>query len=108
MVAMTNFDAIQIQHVRMALIRAGIPLRKRQDRGRPSNINYGKRLVKGQRIEHLAEQRVIRAIIDMNRDGLSFRKIATFLTQIKVPTKRRGQKWHGEVVRNIYLRAKQF
>ncbi len=91
--------------IRGALIRAGIPLRKRQERRRSSNIDYGKRLVKGQRIEHLAEQKVIQAIVEMRKEGLSFQKIADFLSEIGVLTKKRRQRWHCEVVRNIYLRV---
>ena len=91
--------------VRAALLRFGIPLCGRQEKGRSSNIDYGKRIVSGRRIEPMAEQRVIRTIVDMRRDGLSFGQIAEFLSKIGVPTKKRGKKWHCEVVRIIYLRA---
>ena len=91
--------------VRAALIRFEIPLRERQGKGRSSNVDYGKRLVQGRRIEHMAEQRVIRTIVDMRNDGLSFQRIADFLSKIGVPTKKKGKSWHCEVVRIIYLRA---
>jgi len=91
--------------IRNALIRFNIPLRERHAKGRPSNIDYGKRIVNGCRIEHLAEQRVIQTIVDMRGEGLSYAKIAAFLTKIGVPTKKKGKGWHYEVVRNIYLRA---
>ncbi len=91
--------------IRAALIRFGIPIRKAAVKGRNSNINYGQRLVSGRRIEHQAEQRVIQTVVDMRKEGLSYDKIAAFLSKIQVPTKKKGQKWHHEVVRLIYLRA---
>ena len=89
------------------MIRFGIPLRERQEKGHPSNLDYGKRVVNGHRIEHLAEQRVIQTIIDLRNEGLSYAKIADFLTKIGVPTKKKGQGWHYEVVRNIFLRSNE-
>ncbi len=89
--------------VRRALIEAGIPLRKRQEKGRPSNPRYGSKAVKGHRVDVLAEQRVIKTIVEMRNNGLSFPKIAEFLSGMGVPTKTRRKKWHKEVVRQIYL-----
>ncbi|OYZ13513.1 MAG: hypothetical protein B7Y39_17525 [Bdellovibrio sp. 28-41-41] len=38
--------------------------------------------------------------------GLALRQICEFLSSIGVPTKRRGQRWHPEMVRRILLRTK--
>jgi len=89
--------------IRRALTVAGIPIRKRQEKGRSSNPRYGSKAVKGHRVEDLTEQRVIKTVIEMRNDGISFPKIARFLTGAGVPTKTRRRKWHPEVVRQIYL-----
>jgi transposase len=91
--------------IRNALIKANIPLRKRQTSGKASNPHYGSRVVKGQRVEHLTEQRVIMTIVEMRDDGMSFPKIARFLSKVGIPTKKRGHKWHPEVVRQIYMKS---
>ena len=89
--------------IRKALTDAGVPIRERQQKGRSSNPRYGTRSVKGQRVEHMGEHRVIKTIVEMREEGLSFRQIADFLTKVGVPTKTRRKKWHKEVVRQIYL-----
>lgn len=43
-------------------------------------------------------------MIDMRRRGLSYRKIAELLTDMKVPTKTGKKKWHNNVVREILNR----
>lgn len=89
--------------IRSALIRTGIPVRERQEKGRSSNPRYGTKPTKGHPVDHLGEQRVIKTVIDMRNDGISFPKIAKFLTGAGVPTKTRRKKWHPEVVRQTYL-----
>lgn len=89
--------------IRSALRRAGIRLRKRQEKGRSSNPRYGLKPMKGHPVANLGEQRIITTIIEMHNDGLSFTKIADFLTAAGVPTKMRRKKWHPEVVRQICL-----
>jgi len=89
--------------IRSALIRAGIAVRKRQKRGRSSNPRYGSKAVKGHRVDDVAELRVIKTVVEMRNDGISFPKIAKFLTGAGVPTKTRRKKWHPEVVRQVYL-----
>ena len=89
--------------VRSALIRAGVPLRGRQMTGRPSNPRYGTRAAKGYHVNHGPELRVTKTVLEMRNDGISFLKIAKFLSGAGVPTKTRRKKWHPEVVRQIYL-----
>src|SRR5262249_13389227 len=89
--------------IRRALMEAGIPLRKRQEKGRPSNPRYGSRGAKGYPADHLIEQRVIKTIVEMRNDGISFPQIAELLGGWGVPIKTRRKKWHKEVVRQIYL-----
>lgn len=88
---------------RSALIRAGIAVRKRQEKGRSSNPRYGSKAIKGHWANDVAEQKIIRTVVEMLNDGISFSKIAKFLTGAGVPTKTRRKKWHPEVVRQIYL-----
>lgn len=89
--------------IRSALRRSGIRLRKRQEKGRASNPRYGLKPMKGYPVTNFGEQRIITAIMEMQKDGLSFTKIAKFLTAAGVPTKMRRRKWHPEVVRQICL-----
>lgn len=91
--------------IRSALKRAGIRLRKRQEKGRTSNPRYGLKPMKGHPVANLGEQRIIATIMEMHNDGLSFAKVAKFLTAANVPTKMRRKKWHPEVVRQIYLNS---
>jgi hypothetical protein len=44
---------------------------------------------------------VIEAIQNMRQNGISLRQIAKFLTNIGVPTKKRGVSWHPEMVKRI-------
>lgn len=64
-----------------------------------ARIRYGQRKFKGRPVRHFGEERVITAIQEMHRQGLSLRKIARFLSAIGVPTKRRGKAWHPEISR---------
>lgn len=50
---------------------------------------------------HAQESRVIGMIKHLRLEGLTYRKIAEILTEMKIPTKKRGQKWHPEMVRRI-------
>ena len=88
--------------VRNGLLRFGIPIREaHQPHGRPSRPKFGKQIRKGVETAHLAEQRVVRAVLNMRAQGLSLRQIARFLTEIGVPTKCRGKSWHPEMVRRV-------
>lgn len=88
-----------------ALFRAGVPLRGRQVKGRSSNPRYGTRAARSHRVDDIVEQRVINTVLDMRNEGISFPKIARFLSGAGVPTKTRQKKWHPEVVRQIYLQS---
>jgi len=61
----------------------------------------GKSSKQGREVPHLAEQRVIQAVLDMRSQGLSLRQIARFLSQSGVPTKCRGKSWHPQMVNRI-------
>lgn len=90
--------------VRDALIRAGIPLRPRGAAGHSSTVNYGTKLSRGRRAPCAVEAKVVKTILDLRHDGMSFDKIAQVLTKVGVPTKTRRKKWNGGCVRAIYLR----
>jgi hypothetical protein len=88
--------------VRKELLIQKVPLRdKSQHHGHPAQLRYGHRFTQSQLIENKTEQRTIEAIKQMKQEGLSLRAIARCLSQIKVPTKNRGKKWHPEMVRRI-------
>ena len=85
--------------VRLALIRAGIPIRKGI-----RNTGYGLKAVKGRPADDNVERKVIDTIIDLRDGGMSFDKIAHFLTKMGVPTKTRRRKWNGGCVRVIFIK----
>lgn len=88
--------------VRVGLINAGIELREAcKPHGRPSQIRYGKKIIKGKVVEYQAEIKVVTAVRQMRAQGLSLREIAENLSAIGVPTKCNGKKWHPEMVKRI-------
>jgi hypothetical protein len=92
--------------VRTALVRFGIPLRKTGQRPRThNNLPFGKKAVKGKVVDHKGEKRVVESVLKMHREGLSNCAIARVLTEMKIPTKQQGRKWHPEMVRQILKRG---
>ena len=88
--------------IRNGLLRAGIKLRDHgKPHGRPSQLKYGKRLLRGQEADHKVEQRVIDVIRDLRNQKMTLRKIGQALTQLGIPTKCRGKCWHPEMVRRV-------
>ena len=88
--------------VRMGLINAGIPLREAcKPHGRQSQPKFGERRLNGMVVEYKQEQKVIRAAIQMQEQGLSLRQIAKNLSTMGIPTKCDGKKWHPEMVKRI-------
>ena len=77
---------------RAALIRAGIPIRKAI-----KTTGYGIKSIKGRPTEAGAERKVIETVIELRDGGMTFDKIAHFLTKMGVPTKTRRKKWNGDV-----------
>jgi hypothetical protein len=91
--------------VRENLHRLGIPLREpHRPHGRPARAAYGEKKREGKLVSHLAEKRIVAAILDLKKQGLSLRQISGFLSKMKVPTKRRGKSWHPEMVKRILVR----
>ena len=88
--------------VRCGLVAAGIPIREaHKPHGRPAQPRFGKRVVAGKTQAHIAETRVVKAVVDMRAQGMTLRQIAAFLSQIGVPTKCRGKGWHPQMVSRI-------
>ncbi len=86
--------------IRNALIAFDIPLRERwRNPYRLHNLPFGKRLGKGRVVDYEREQKVIRSILKIHADGLSNSAIVHALTAMTTPTKKRGRKWHPEMVR---------
>lgn len=69
-------------------------------------VPFGKRVIKGSLVDQAGELRVIDSSLRMWREGFSNSAIARVLTEMRIPTKRQGQKWHPEVVRQILLKHK--
>jgi hypothetical protein len=94
--------------VRDALLRYGIPLREAGENPRRAhNLRFGRRSVNGKVVVHKGEERAIKSIFKMHREGLSNGAIARVLTEMKIPTKQQGKKWHREMVRQILVREKR-
>jgi|GEM_PF-1282758 len=94
--------------VRRALVRFGIPLRKKgQSSNRTHNLPFGKKVIKGKVVDHEGEKRIIELVLKMHKEGLSNYAVARILTEMKMPTKQRGHKWHHEMVRQIILRNRR-
>jgi hypothetical protein len=94
--------------IRKHLLLQGVVLREpSKPHGRPSNPKYGERLVYGKATAHLGEKRVINAILELRSQGMTLRQVASFLSQMGVPTKERGHRWHPQMVKRILDRAAQ-
>lgn len=94
--------------IRKAVKDSGIGLRRpHKHHGHPSQPRYGERISQGKAVPHMAEMRVVRAVADMHKDGLTLRQIAAYLDKIGVPTKNRGKKWHPEMVNRILNQVPQ-
>jgi len=92
--------------VRRGLLKVGIALREAHKPHRnPSQVRYGQKKQRGRPVRHLDEERVITAIQEMRQQGLSLRQIASFLSKIGVPTKKRGKGWHPEMVKRVLERG---
>lgn len=88
--------------VRMGLINCGIPLREAcKPHGRQSQPKYGQRKINGSVVEYKLEQKVIHAVAQMWKQGLSLRQIAKNLSLMGVPTKCNGKKWHPQMVKRL-------
>lgn len=70
------------------------------------NLKFGEKLVGGKRVPHKEEQKVIKKIITLRNKGLSFRAIANYLNEKKVPSKL-GGKWNKTTVGDIINRNKK-
>lgn len=93
--------------VRNALRRFEIPIRESHmpHNGRISCPSYGTKLRSGRASPHVAEQQMIETIKDLRAQGLTLRKVAKILTNMGVPTKKRGKSWHPEMVKRILERV---
>lgn len=91
--------------VREALLHYNIPLRdKSQCHKNPAYPKFGKKKVKGKIVDYKKELQILETIKSMYITGNSTKQIATFLNQMKVPTKQQGKKWYGETIRYILIR----
>jgi len=94
--------------VRDNLVRFGIPLREAHlPHGRPAQPKFGQKFRDGKAVPHMAEKKVIEAVMEMRKQNLSLRQIARFLTKVGVPTKRRGVSWHPEMVKRLLSSVEQ-
>ena len=85
-----------------ALHESGISVREPHlHHGHISQPRFGDKIRKEKVVPHQTEQRVIAAAMSLKAEGLSLRKIAAVLDQMKIPTKEQGRKWHPEMVRRV-------
>jgi site-specific DNA recombinase len=71
---------------------------------RPGSPPYGYCYLDGQLVADNREQQIIRRIVEMRTNGISFRAIAEALNEQNVRT-RHGKSWKHEVVKQICMRA---
>jgi hypothetical protein len=92
--------------VRNALKRFNIPVREPHiHNGRLACPSYGTKLRSGRASPHVAERQMIDSIKELRAQGLTLRKVAEILTNMGVPTKKRGKSWHPEMVKRILNRS---
>ncbi len=89
------------------LNRFGIETRPRKGSLHKRQPRYGEKVVRGEKVDHLAEVRVIKSILQMRETGLSLRQIAKVLDELKVLTKQKGKGWHPEMISRILKHYKE-
>ena len=62
--------------IRAALVEAKIPIRSCADKDRTSTPRYGTKIIKGKRIDHKGEQKIIQTIIELREEGLSYEEMS--------------------------------
>ena len=85
-----------------ALRHFEIPIREPHlPHGRHSQTRYGERRLKEKTTPFKKEERVIKTIKELAKEGLSYRRICELLTSMRIPTKHKRRKWHPEMIRRI-------
>ncbi len=93
------------QTIRARLLKMGVKLRSNIDQVQnQKHTKYGYKKRKGETVKHKAENRATLAIFEMREKGLSFQAIADILSEMKIPTKKKGKKWSKGMVRNIFVK----
>lgn len=89
--------------VKEALGRFGIPMRPEDEAHRlnKGQLGYGERMVNGEIVRHVAEQKVLTQMLELRQGGASYGKIANWLNTKAVPTKNRASKWDRPTVYKI-------
>ena len=77
------------------------PIKEKKERSPRCIVSNGKKKIKGVLVDHLAERKVIKRMLEPRMDGLSYQKIANYLNLTKVPTKKNEGEWHAMVVSRI-------
>ena len=91
--------------IRDFIIKYNIPIRIPCRHHKESKRQYGKKIYKGKVIEHKKEQNNIEAIKKMYcKEKINPNTIARLLNNMKIPTKRQGQKWRHNTVIGILKR----
>ncbi|MBX2996290.1 MAG: recombinase family protein [Bdellovibrionaceae bacterium] len=84
--------------VRRYLLHFGIPLRP-QDEVRPlKQERFGMRRVNGALVVNKAEATTLARMHALRNQGRSIREIVDILNDLKIPTRKRGAKWHVKTV----------
>ncbi len=97
------------------MTRFNIPIREaHKPHGRPAQPRFGQhyKSKNAMPIKFEVEQRAIDVVLGLKEEGLSLRRMAKILDQMKIPTKLNGKKWHPEMVKRIlngpYAASKEF
>lgn len=80
-----------------------IPLRTQEQnhQNNPGQVAFGQRLVNGRAVPNKVELAIIKKMIELRSQGLSYWKIAEMLNLWGVPTKNRSSNWHPTTVMKI-------
>jgi|GEM_PF-2944981 len=65
------------------------------------NPPYGKKKIKGVLVDHLGERKVLKRILELRNDGVSYNNIAKYLNKLKVPTKKKQGEWCAATIQKI-------
>jgi hypothetical protein len=85
----------------------GIPLRPEEEAHQLSKgqLAYGEKMTNGHIVPHKGEEKVIREIVGMRNEGLSYGAIANWLNKEGHPTKNRVKGWDRPTVYKILSRV---
>lgn len=79
---------------------------KREKGDHMGKIPFGYEREDGRLIQEAQENKALKLMKTMRADGLSYHKIAKYLNEEQIPTKKKNGRWHASTVREILLRKR--